>query len=158
MSIPLRGPMVRAVLEGRKHSFRFPASWTLSKPFNPDDVVWVREPYSKRLAHRIRYEADERGINRPRHVPEIHMKKGDSRILLRIAYVNLIQLHDLERDHLSLKEEGFAELRHFIRYWDHLQRGDPASKWDKNPKVWQLRFVRLMPKEDAVSLPRKDCY
>lgn len=163
------GPMVQALLEGRKtQTRRIPtAMW---EKVRPGDRLWVREAWTKAVplmgSERIIYRADD---GTPRCIgtlwdseswkPSIHMPRWASRIILEVTATKREPLQDIsEADAEAEGVEGElcdAGPRHgpdgrMISYiwslmgvWQHLHQ-KPGRRWQDNPEVIALTFnVRL---------------
>lgn len=140
------GPMVRAILEGRKTQTRritrFSSSgrielhgrqWHISDPNairacpygQPGDRLWVRETWCRTAAGYTQYRADDKR-EQPywtllKWKPSIHMPRLASRITLEITDVRVERLQDItHRDALS---EG-------VEYDVSKQDGSPLSRFE----------------------------
>lgn len=156
------GPMVRAILDGRKTQtrriYKHRNSCTgVSEPCpygGPGDEIWVRETwkYCWKCGH-TNYAAD---CNKPRQCrscdaslgkwkPSIHMFKFCSRISLEILSVRPERLQDIT--HWDAKAEGVeclpnytaAPVDDFRELWDSI---NGRGSWDSNPWVWRIEFKR----------------
>lgn len=167
------GPMVRAILSGRKTVTRRLAGLSslivvggiLLDPLLehhrrlalerckyglPGDRLWVRETWHPDTGPTI-YAADydgskeQAGVERWR--PSIHMPRSESRITLEITGVTIERLQDVNEEDAAaegLGEPPFCTLvEMFAELWDGLN-GKRAS-WSSNPWVWALRFRRITP-------------
>ena len=156
--------MVRAILNGEKTRSRRPASAVLAKS-QPGDRLWVREGLIQTgNSNRLRYRADS-GIVSPenipvgftdsrRSIPNIHMPRWASRLLLTVENVERERIQDV--DHQEAMMEGVAEWAKtqpavtelvrrgdtkalFAALWDSLY-GPTTDEWVKNPLVVVLQF------------------
>lgn len=147
------GPMVRAILDGRKTQTR-----RLIKPGRPcpygqaGERMWVREAWGRHPeSHTIVYKAD---ADRPPHFigkscepkwrPSIHMPRAYSRILLEITGVRRERLHDISNGD-ALAEGVEPRLGHSAAYcfsllWESIHG---PNAWDVNPWVWVIEFKKL---------------
>lgn len=109
------GPMVRAILEGRKTQTRRivkPNSWVIDIsrcPYgHPGDHLWVRETFGESGYKRLEYKAfpadgkDFRCVSRWK--PSIHMPRWASRINLLVKNVRVERLQDISEE--DAKAEG----------------------------------------------------
>ncbi len=167
------GPMVRAILEGRKTETR------RLRPLNvePGDTLWVRETW-RYGAHMneaglyvldpsvVHYRADL-DVPKGNWRPSIFMPRCASRLTLEVLEVRIERLHDITTD--ALHREGLECRTHdrepvrwkcpqgceiigtdWIRLWDSIngKRKCPdgnSGAWDANPMVQVITFtpVRL---------------
>lgn len=165
------GPMVRAILDGRKTQTRrpvkpqpfmaTPSMFDVSKcPLGqPGDRLWVRETWRVRGKHTDGYGADQIGFNRSHFSiayqsditwnddiygkirPSIHMPRWASRITLEITRVWVERVQDITEE--GAIREGMVPL----------DRSSPSEMfrdtwqsiygtWDANPWVWAVEFRR----------------
>ena len=125
-------------------------------PYQPGDILWVRETWAKSMAGTFMYRADDKAIMVERWHPSIHMPREAARIFLRVTGVRVERLQDING--LHAKEEGcegyvhinplygFPETVHnFKTLWDStLKPADrPVYGWDANPWVWVIEFERI---------------
>ena len=163
------GPMVRAILNGRKTMTRRvlktqPAwnpepnpSFTWKKigyPYVPGDVLWVREAWAKEGECDLQYKAgphigdDALGVT---WKSPIFMPRWASRLTLRITGVRVERLRDISEDdamaegcvhHHDPDGDGQNVIEQFSHVWDNIH--GPGS-WEANPWVAAYRFERVMP-------------
>ena len=187
--------MVRAILEGRKtvtrrvvkpqpldkpmcfhdpeeglnivcHVAGMDVLYNFFPPYQPGDILWVRETWAKSMAGTFMYRADDKAIMVERWHPSIHMPKEAARLFLRVTDVRVERLQDItdyraEGIHPSEAcEECFAvrggcdplnsptgcdnEIDAFAGLWDRtVKPADlPLYGWDANPWVWVIEFER----------------
>ena len=159
------GPMVRAILAGRKTQTRRVAKGFSHKcPYgNIGDMLWAREAYNPGLIpERSRadgylgcvYRADDFSASYSGGwTPSIHMPRRHSRITLEIVSVRVERLQDISEN--DAKSEGvppnclpdlgntWATYRQgFIMAWDTINAKRGYS-WDSNPWVWVVQFKVL---------------
>lgn len=158
------GPMVRAILEGRKTQTRRiikpqPSCDQVNEcifrcPYGaPGDRLWVRETWARELwsagmdiSSRLFYAADGHENIPIRWRPSIHMRRSDSRITLEIVSVRVERLNDIT--HWDAKAEGVeclpnytaAPVDDFRELWDSI---NGRGSWDSNPWVWRIEFKKL---------------
>lgn len=171
--------MVRAILDGRKtvtrrvvkpqpkaalypmpDSMCWPGCFANNEedriyrpPYQPGDILWVRETFAKSMAGTFMYLADYTAIMVERWQPSIHMPREAARIFLRVTGVRAERLQDINLDHPGPKNqvvrEGFHYLCDFIAVWERtIKPADRSSYgWEADPWVWVIEFERIS-KED----------
>lgn len=181
--------MVRAILDGRKSCTRriikpqpqgyFEVSeeplyiydtdgkqGKITPPYQPGDILYVRETFIQVAAHIFWYKADDKPWMSKDLLwkPSIHMPKEAARIWLKVTDVRVERLQDITG--LSVQKEGIeldpkkcASKFDFItelfllfqELWDStIKKSDLDSYgWDANPYVWVIEFERCeKPKEE----------
>lgn len=181
--------MVRAILDGRKSCTRriikpqpqgyFEVSEELlyiydtdgkqgkiTPPYQPGDILYVRETFIQAAAHIFWYKADDKPWMSKDLLwkPSIHMPKEAARIWLKVTDVRVERLQDITG--LSVQKEGIevdpnecASKFDFIselfllfqRLWDSTIKKSNLNHygWDANPYVWVIEFERCeKPKEE----------
>lgn len=181
--------MVRAILDGRKSCTRriikpqpqgyFEVSeeplyiydtdgkqGKITPPYQPGDILYVRETFIQAAAHIFWYKADDKPWMSKDLLwkPSIHMPKEAARIWLKVTDVRVERLQDITG--LSVQKEGIeldpkkcASKFDFItelfllfqELWDStIKKSDLDSYgWDANPYVWVIEFERCeKPKEE----------
>lgn len=144
-------------------------------PYQPGDILYVRETFSKAYGKGYYYAADydehdvlpaDRGDvsvskNMIKWRPSIHMPKEAARIFLRVTGVRVERLQDItgvesiaegvEPEALSSVGEDFA-IGMFHDIWDSTIKPDDLSRygWQANPWVWVIEFERIS-KEEALT-------
>jgi hypothetical protein len=158
------GPMVRAILEGRKTVTRRivkpeaagDGSWAYGVP---GDRLWVREawglldtePKDGPEKATVLYRATDGERHDLRYQlwrPSIFMPRWASRLTLALVSVRVEMLQAItEEDALA---EGFQTVNAFAIAWDQINAGgaDPdhpgnPNSWVTNPWVWRIEFRRL---------------
>lgn len=155
------GPMVRAVMEGRKTQtrrkmktppdcFENPLSVLFACPYGQvGDRLWVRESFAVCEDNNIFYKADGKpdpwdGWDGVKWKPSIHMPRQASRITLEITGIRVERLNDIsEADAIaegcqcagvpaSLTNRGA-----FAKLWESINGFD---SWSVNPWVWVVEF------------------
>lgn len=146
------GPMVRAILDGRKNMTRRVYKPRFDK-WEVRDRLWVRETYliaTRKDGHqKIIYQATDPNLleigfdyavecskktQLPLWKPSIFMPRKLSRILLEITELKRELLRDVsEADALR---EGFENKREFLDYFEKI---NPEMKWE-NPVVMAIGF------------------
>ena len=165
------GPMIRAILEGRKTQTR-----RVIKPqptnmdddrrrlsvlsdcrYQPGDHLWVREawtPYEDWTNSQIPYlyAADyPEGLN-VLWKPSIHMPREASRLTLGIVKVRVERVQDINEidaiaEGVMVGKEGIPNIpltrrAAFRILWDSLNAKREYS-WESNPLVWCVEFKRI---------------
>lgn len=135
-------------------------------PYQPGDILYVRETFIQAAAHIFGYKADDNSwlSEGLRWKPSIHMPKEAARIWLKVTDVRAERLRDITG--LSVKKEGIevdpkecASKFDFItelfllfqRLWDSTIKKSDLDHygWDANPYVWVIEFERCeKPKEE----------
>lgn len=133
----------------------------LIPPFQPDDILWVRETWNGiRLGGNMDYwyRADEpedadTGVLRERWRPSIHMPKAAARIFLRVTEVRVERLQEINAE--GILAEGLTTgaawagdmeiaTQEFSILWNSTIK--PADldncSWAANPWVWVIFFER----------------
>ena len=137
------GPMVRAILEGRKTMTRRPLNPT-SKSFGiPGDRLWVRETWAYADdvwgdAH-IVFRATNPDATPEKWNPSIFMPRSKSRITLEIISIRTERVQDISK--ADVIAEG-CELGCFEALWDSIY--EQTYPWTLNPWVWVIEFRRVV--------------
>lgn len=130
------------------------AAWSEKCPYQPGDVIWVKEtwtlmePKEEEGPPFCLYKADEPDCEsspwfsgwRTAH----SMPQFISRIPLRVVDIRIELLQQIK-----LKEiwsEGVANIFYFKKLWDK-HRAKRGLGWDENPWVWVIEFERIVPLE-----------
>lgn len=141
LPILFSGPMVRAILDGRKTQTRRADKSGGTKPrCASGDLLWVRETWGEYGQSKdgpiYVYRADH-DRSAPRWKPSIHMRKEVARIWLRVIQVKRERIQDItEEDAIA---EGVASRDEFIALWESIHG---AGSWERNDWVWVYAFVR----------------
>lgn len=165
--------MVKAILDGRKTQtrrvIRFPEGTTgrlpeggardyvyylggiKRPPYQPGDILWVRETWAKMpygYVYRADDEAPEGWDSADRWRPSIHMPRKAARLFLLVENVRIERLQDMTDD--DAVAEGFSglmtpPLAWFADLWSRtVKPADlPRYGWSANPWVWVIEFERL---------------
>lgn len=138
----------------------------ITPPYQPGDILYVRETFIQAAAHIFWYKADDKPWMSKDLLwkPSIHMPKEAARIWLKVTDVRVERLQDITG--LSVQKEGIevdpkkcASKFDFItelfllfqELWDStIKKSDLDSYgWDANPYVWVIEFERCeKPKEE----------
>lgn len=182
--------MVRAILEGRKSCTRRLVKflsgenpqWTgyikdelmlyngknepciRKAPYQPGDILYVRETFIQAAAHIFWYKADDKpwiseGL---RWKPSIHMPKEAARIWLKVTDVRVERLQEITAEsalaegtdkyiHLNGKFDKNAILTSFMGIWNSTIKNSDLDRygWNANPWVWVIKFEQCeKPKEE----------
>ncbi len=139
-------------------------------PYQPGDILWVRETWQTKRGGGYLYKADTIGsfdlfmtpegrvVNYIPWRPSIHMPREAARISLRVTGVHVERLRDVT-DHeaekegvLKVREHEYKGQKHlfyapraaFHEIWDSTV--DPyylgLFGWEANPWVWVIEFER----------------
>lgn len=162
--ILFNGPMVRAILCGRKTQTRRVCKspiWTdvavVQKcPYGqPGDRLWVREKHAPMLGGGWVYAADysaerlKQKDGRGFWKPSIFMKREASRITLEIVSVRLERLRDISgidawREGCMYHPKAYPTIDDVIAWYRELWESiNGAGSWDANPWVWVVEFNKL---------------
>lgn len=184
--------MVRAILEGRKTVTRRvvkpqpagdgsapeplktrPGYWNswgddnvYRPPYQPGDILWVRETWQTKRGGGYLYKADTIGsfdlfmtpegrvVNYIPWRPSIHMPREAARIFLRVTGVRVERLQDISYADVIAEgiPAGHAENTKFMALWDGTMKREDRNRygWDVNPWVWVFDFERIS-KEEAMA-------
>lgn len=182
--------MVRAILEGRKSCTRRLVKflsgenpqWTgyikdelmlyngknepciRKAPYQPGDILYVRETFIQAAAHIFWYKADNNSwISEGLHwKPSIHMPKEAARIWLKVTDVRVERLQEITAEsalaegtdkyiHLNGKFDENAILTSFMGIWNSTIKNSDLDHygWNANPWVWVIEFEQCeKPKEE----------
>lgn len=170
--------MVRAILEGRKTVTRrvvtpqppagvtqlyhgaAPGRWRspgkdvwveIRAPYQPGDILWVREIWSPVYVRprRYIYKADvDRGVGEGVGLPlrwhhPNKMPWEAARIFLRVTGVRVERLQEI--DDAGVVAEGLEIGCYFDELWNSTikPKDRPTYGWDANPWVWVINFERV---------------
>lgn len=138
----------------------------ITPPYQPGDILYVRETFIQAAAHIFWYKADDKPWMSKDLLwkPSIHMPKEAARIWLKVTDVRVERLQDITG--LSVQKEGIevdpkecagkfdfiTELfLLFQKLWDSTIKKSDLDRygWDTNPYVWVIEFERCeKPKEE----------
>ena len=166
--------MVKAILEGRKTQTRrlckgqpqdgvtSPEAIGYTAPYNPGDVLWVRETWVKdagRYMYRANYSDTEKFYMNGREIkmvwrPSIHMPREAARLFLRVKAVRVDRLQEITsgeavaegiQSKLRSPSEAADALIAFEELWNSTIKPADLSHygWDANPWVWVIEFERV---------------
>lgn len=162
------GPMVRAILEGRKTQTRRPCRWGVARDaVAAGDRLWVRETWAVATGDvcdgnaAIRYRADgaleavndHRSDALPRMLstsdrwrPSIHMPRWASRLTLPVVSVRAERLHDITEADAVAEGVRDPDLRAAetarVLFADLWNATYGPEAWDANPWVWRIEFTK----------------
>ena len=148
------GPMVRAILDGRKNQTRricksgMVNENPLAKGYFTDqtgklvipkyrigDVLYVRETWTEWDGGFI-YRADS--IYSGKWHSSMFMPKAAARIWLKVTDVRVERLQEITDD--GARHEGVENREAFRELWGKI---NGESSWDNNPYVWVIKFERV---------------
>lgn len=138
----------------------------ITPPYQPGDILYVRETFIQAAAHIFWYKADDKPWMSKDLLWKlsIHMPKEAARIWLKVTDVRVERLQDITG--LSVQKEGIeldpkecASKFDFItelfllfqKLWDSTIKKSDLDRygWDTNPYVWVIEFERCeKPKEE----------
>lgn len=138
----------------------------ITPPYQPGDILYVRETFVQAAAHIFWYKADDKPWMSKDLLwkPSIHMPKEAARNWLKVTDVRVERLQDITG--LSVQKEGIeldpkecASKFDFItelfllfqKLWDSTIKKSDLDRygWDTNPYVWVIEFERCeKPKEE----------
>ncbi|HIY54527.1 MAG TPA: hypothetical protein H9832_11320 [Candidatus Agathobaculum merdavium] len=125
-------------------------------PYQPGDVLWVRETWAENpFGEGYIYPTEVSGAGQ-KWRPSIHMPREAARIFLRVTGVRVerlqeLTLKDAEMEGMNLRGPMFVD---FVKVWNNtVQRHPNKFKrypycWEDNPWVWVIEFERIS-KEEA---------
>lgn len=157
------GPMVRAILEGRKTQTRRIIKtqpdkiWVDGRPWwnigglrwpkcpygQTGEALWVREncQYGNQLEgcnETVLYAADYDREVCWRWRPSIHMHRWASRITLEIKDIRVERLHDISED--DARAEGMNTNNPSLDFDGLWTKINGSKSWNENPWVWVVSF------------------
>lgn len=158
--------MVRAILDGRKSCTRRVVKpqptarygvQCIKPPYQPGDILYVRETRKKAPNGYYYYEDWQRGdiADLTKWKPSIHMPKEAARIWLKVTDVRVERLQEISAE--SALAEGADKYIHtnggldenmtitsFIGIWNSTIKKSDIDRygWDANPYVWIIEFER----------------
>ena len=170
--------MVRAILNGRKTCTRrvvkhntekvldspyhmehseMEDAWLIRRlcraPYEPGDILYVRETFIQAAAHTFWYKADDKSWMSKYLLwkPSIHMPKEAARIWLKVTDVRVERLQEITE--IQAQAEGCnsglltgpcSAKGQFENLWNRtIKKSDlDVYGWDANPYVWVIEFER----------------
>lgn len=138
-------------------------------PYQPGDILYVRETFVQAAAHTFWYKADDKLWMSKDFCwePSIHMPKEAARIWLRVVDVQLERLQDISNDEAIAEGAQGIECNHvnadscgctdcmntgwieppivgFMQIWDGTIKKSELDLygWEANPWVWVIEFER----------------
>lgn len=135
-------------------------SFGMNLPYQPGDILYVRETFIQAAAHTFWYKADDKSWMSKDLLwkPSIHMPKEAARIWLKVTDVRVERLQDMDwqdalyegidmclgRD-MKTGEYIFPDenpLDDFIDLWDSTIKKSDLDRygWHANPWVWVIEF------------------
>lgn len=122
-------------------------------PYQPGDILYVRETFIQAAAHTFWYKADDNSwMPEGLHwKPSIHMPKEAARIWLKVTDVRVERLQDMTDD--DAEAEGCFDYTStalgFPDVWDStIKKSDLDSYgWSANPWIFVIEFERCEPQE-----------
>ena len=123
-------------------------SYGMNLPYQPGDILYVRETFIQAAAHTFWYKADGKSWMSKDLLwkPSIHMPKEAARIFLRVTNVRVERLQDMTDD--DAEAEGCFDYTStalgFPDVWDStIKKSDlDCYGWNANPWVWVIEFER----------------
>ena len=179
LPILLNTEMVRAILDGRKSCTRRIVKFLPDKnpnrtgyikdgnmlyngtnepcikkaPYQPGDILYVRETFIQAAAHTFWYKADDKSWMSKYLLwkPSIHMPKEAARIWLKVTDVRVERLQEITE--IQAQAEGCnsglltgpcSAKGQFENLWNRtIKKSDlDVYGWDANPYVWVMEFER----------------
>lgn len=130
-------------------------------PYQPGDILYVRETFVQAAAHIFWYKADDNSwldSKNMRWKPSIHMPKEAARIFLRVTDVRVERLQDIDID--GIRKEGLSSmavhvgdmdivLKEWEILWNSIIKKSDIDiyGWDADPYVWCISFKRIYSEE-----------
>lgn len=124
-------------------------------PYQPGDILYVRETFVQAAAHIFWYKADNKNFLSKCKAwkPSIHMPKEAARIFLKVTDVRVERLQEIDID--GICNEGLPSmsvyagdmdiaLEEWKILWDSTIKKSDLDRygWDANPYVWVIEFER----------------
>jgi hypothetical protein len=124
-------------------------------PYQPGDILYVRETFIQIAAHTFWYKAYGKSwmLKDLRWKPSIHMPKEAARIWLKVTDVRLERLQEITID--GIRNEGLSSmavhagdmeiaLKEWELLWSSTIKKSDLDRygWDANPWVWVIEFER----------------
>lgn len=143
--------------------------YTQYPPYQPGDLMYVRETFIQVAAHTFWYKADDNSwISEGLHwKPSIHMPKEAARIWMKVTDVRVERLQDITEDGAKAeganwkngKNVGWEEkmkrtaTERFAEIWNSTIKKSDLDRygWDANPWVWVIEFERCEKPEEVRS-------
>lgn len=136
-----------------------PTTMAIYAPYQPDDILWVRETWVKDFdvlawAEVYLYRADYNSRSMRFWKPSIHMPREAARIFLRVTGVRVERLKDISGE--DIRAEGVLGTHFqaptrgaFADVWNRtIKPADlPTYGWEANPWVWVIEFERISEEE-----------
>lgn len=116
--------------------------YEVSEPYQPGDILYVRETWAKNADGGYFYKADGK-FEVFSWRPSIHMPKEAARILLRVTNVRAERLREITNQ--EAMDEGFTDWNDLVRVWNSTIKPADCAKygWGANPWVWVIKFERI---------------
>ena len=118
-------------------------------PYQPGDILYVRETFVQVAAHIYWYKADS-PVQNILWRPSIHMPKEAARIFLRVTDVfpeplKSIRYFDCLAEGIPYRQMENDIIRDFAELWDStIKPADRATySFEANPWVWVNKFERI---------------
>ena len=121
-------------------------------PYQPGDILYVRESFVQAARHIFWYKADDKEfLSKCKNwKPSIHMPKEAARIWLKVTDVRVERLQNITEvgainegciDDIEYAK-GKSAKSHFIDLWNSTIRKSDLNKygWSANPWVWVIEF------------------
>lgn len=123
-------------------------SFGMNLPYQPGDIIYVRETWKKAPNGYYYYEDWQRNdiADVTKWKPSIHMPKEAARIWLKVTNVRVERLQDMTDD--DAEAEGCFDYTStalgFPDVWDSTIKKSDLDRygWDANPWVWVIEFER----------------
>lgn len=129
-------------------------------PYQPGDILYVRETFIQAAAHIFWYKADNNSwiSEGLRWKPSIHMPKEAARIWLKVTDVRVERLQEItglsvEKEGIEVDPKEYASKFDFItelfflfqRLWDSTIKKSDLDHygWDANPYVFVIEFMKI---------------
>lgn len=152
-------------------------SFGMNLPYQPGDILYVRETFIQAAAHTFWYKADDKSWMSKDLLwkPSIHMPKEAARIWLKVADVRVERLQEITEEQACMEgtdpwDEACYEnngwhptlsdpdsggnpnmIDGFHKLWDSTIKKNDLDRysWNANPWVWVIEFERCeKPKEE----------
>ena len=141
--------------------------YTQYPPYQPGDLMYVRETFIQVAAHTFWYKADDNSwiLEGLHWKPSIHMPKEAARIWMKVTDVHVERLQDITEDGAKAeganwkngKNVGWEEkmkrtaTERFAEIWNSTIKKSDLDRygWDANPYVFVIEFSKIDKPEEA---------
>lgn len=136
----LTSDMVNRIIKGNQTSVLYPALAD-NIHYKCDDIIIVREPWSKDESGDTIYKADGEYSKKMRWKPSIFMEASDVRLSLRVITAEKIKISSISSE--DVHKYGHDSLESLHREWNiNLPKEKrPKLGTKQDPIVWKIEFI-----------------